>query len=372
MARPVDYSRWNHIEVSDDEDDTHPNIDKESLWRWKKQARLEREKREAEEKRKIQEEHARVKSKLIEARTELKDDQLAADLAAQEAAYAAKEAEIERMERLYPKWSSSNMCKDGFSKSVVNKAAFADAKPKTEQEDQKLQSEFFKKHGSEIREFGAIKTMEQSENYLLEHPHLLCEYTANYLIVRCVDLEVEEKKAEMLVCAHQCLTMQYIMEIAKTQGGRATPAMAKQYFVRIKAAAQEYKAAFDDEYKSLVERIEKRARERVQEAVAEYEAEEKAKRIAASPGGLDPEEVMESLPQSLKDAFASREVSALQEALLGMSVKDAKYHMDRCAKSGLWVPAPDSDEDANADPTSPAQQEGFDEDGQEIYEEVED
>lgn len=29
----VDYSKWKNIEVSDDEDDTHPNIDTPSLFR---------------------------------------------------------------------------------------------------------------------------------------------------------------------------------------------------------------------------------------------------------------------------------------------------------------------------------------------------
>lgn len=39
---PLDYSKWKDIEVSDDEDDTHPNIDTPSLFRWRHQARLER------------------------------------------------------------------------------------------------------------------------------------------------------------------------------------------------------------------------------------------------------------------------------------------------------------------------------------------
>lgn len=35
----VDYSVWDHIEVSDDEDETHPNIDTASLFRWRHQVR---------------------------------------------------------------------------------------------------------------------------------------------------------------------------------------------------------------------------------------------------------------------------------------------------------------------------------------------
>lgn len=30
MSKPFDYSKWDNIELSDDEDDVHPNIDRES------------------------------------------------------------------------------------------------------------------------------------------------------------------------------------------------------------------------------------------------------------------------------------------------------------------------------------------------------
>lgn len=36
----IDYSVWDHIEVSDDEDDTHPNIDTPSLFRWRHQVNI--------------------------------------------------------------------------------------------------------------------------------------------------------------------------------------------------------------------------------------------------------------------------------------------------------------------------------------------
>ena len=39
-AKMVDYSVWDHIEVSDDEDETHPNIDTASLFRWRHQVGL--------------------------------------------------------------------------------------------------------------------------------------------------------------------------------------------------------------------------------------------------------------------------------------------------------------------------------------------
>lgn len=44
-----DYSKWDNIELSDDEDDLHPNIDKESWFRLKHRTRLEREEKEDNE-----------------------------------------------------------------------------------------------------------------------------------------------------------------------------------------------------------------------------------------------------------------------------------------------------------------------------------
>ena len=57
---------------------------------------------------------------------------------------------------------------------------------------------------------------------------------------------------------------------------------------RIQVADPEYKKAFDDELVAFKKRIRKRAEEKI----AEYEREERL-----GPGGLDPLEVMESLPK---------------------------------------------------------------------------
>lgn len=54
------------------------------------------------------------------------------------------------------------------------------------------------------------------------------------------------------------------------------------------------------------------------------------------PGGLDPVEVYESLPESMQDAFESRDTEKLKEALMKMDVGDAERHMKRCVDSGLW------------------------------------
>ena len=60
-------------------------------------------------------------------------------------------------------------------------------------------------------------------------------------------------------------------------------------------ADREYKRAFDNEVESFKSRIRTRAKQKVDEAMKEYEEEERQKRLG--PGGLDPAEVFESLPE---------------------------------------------------------------------------
>ena len=60
----VDYSKWSHIEVSDDEDDTHPNIDTPSLFRWRHRARVERMEEQKKDKEKLEKETHEHKKRL--------------------------------------------------------------------------------------------------------------------------------------------------------------------------------------------------------------------------------------------------------------------------------------------------------------------
>ena len=65
--------------------------------------------------------------------------------------------------------------------------------------------------------------------------------------------------------------------------------------VYIQTADQQYQDAFNDELESFKGRVRGRAKIRIEKAMKEYEEEERQKRIG--PGGLDPVEVYESLPE---------------------------------------------------------------------------
>ncbi|CAF4351166.1 unnamed protein product [Adineta steineri] len=120
----------------------------------------------------------------------------------------------------------------------------------------------------------------------------------------------------------------------------------------MKTADEQYKQGFVDELNAFRERVQTRAKQKVADAVKQYEEEERQKRLG--PGGLDPIEVMESLPKELQECFESRDISQLQECLSKLPREEAAQHLDRCIKSGLWVPNAkdaegDDEEDAKHD-----------------------
>ncbi|XP_031674834.1 hsp90 co-chaperone Cdc37 [Oncorhynchus kisutch] len=356
-SRTIDYSVWDHIEVSDDEDETHPNIDTPSLFRWRHQARVEKqvafeekgeelERNMAECKRRLEEVQYRVKELEEEGKKEGEEERKTALSKAQ-----AEEKKYRKDQRLWEKkmeehrreekkmpWNVDTLSKEGFSKSMLN--IKPDVTEETEEQKEEKHQTFVDKHKKEIKHFGMLRRWEDSQKYLSDHPYLVCEETANFLVIMCIDLEVEEKHGLMDQVAHQTIVMQFILELAKSL--KIDPrGCFREFFQKIKTADQPYQEAFTDELESFKERVRGRAKIRIQKAMEEEEEEERQNRLG--PGGLDPVEVYDTLPEEMKKCFDDKDISMLQEAISKMDPMEAKGHMKRCIDSGLWVPNANTD-----------------------------
>lgn len=340
----VDYSKWNNIEVSDDEDDTHPNIDNASLFRWRHQARLERmaeEQRLKEElelkKKEIEEKKSELSSKLNTAK-DVTTDVIQKELEkveVEEKQLKEKELEQKKKEKVTP-WNVDTISKDGFAKTVLNKKEPSKNRENlTEEEKLDIQRTFNKKYEKDLKEYGMLSKPEDSKRYLQAHPDLCCEETANYLVIWCVNLVVEGKDNLMEHVAKQCISMQYVLELAKQLEVDPRGCVAS-FFNRIQMADEQYKNAFEDELSAFKTRVRERGQKRLEEARKEVEEEERKNRLG--PGGLDPVDVFESLPETLQRCFESRDISMLQKAIQDLPEEEARVHMKRCIDSGLWVP----------------------------------
>lgn len=373
----VDYSVWDKIEVSDDEDDTHPNIDTSSLFRWRHQARVERMEQFQKEKEENEKSWAESKKKLADCQKKIHELELQGtdnakselqklqpelqQLKKEERDWEKKAGELRKKEKTMP-WNVDTLSKDGFSKCVINKKP--EVHEETEEEKELKHKTFVEKYQKQLKHFGMLRRWEDSQKYLSDNPHLVCEETANYLVIWCIDLEVEEKHALMEQVAHQTIVMQFILELAKSL--KVDPrACFRQFFTKIKTADQQYMEAFNDELESFKERVRGRAKVRIEKALKEYEEEERKKRLG--PGGLDPVEVYETLPPELQKCFDSKDIQMLQDTISKMDPTEAKYYMKQCIDSGLWVPnskAPE-DEDKAEDGGEPIYEEAKKENSEE-------
>ncbi|XP_068444964.1 hsp90 co-chaperone Cdc37 isoform X1 [Clinocottus analis] len=349
----IDYSVWDHIYVSDDEDAANPYVDTPSLFRMRHRTRLEKmagfqqrgedlECNLLECKRQLDEAQGRLK-KLEDGRREgEKDEDAEAELKKAQAevkklrkdekSFEKMMEEHRREEKKLP-WDVDSISKEGFSKSVLNiKPA---TKEETEEEKVERHKTFVEQYAKEIKHFGMMRRWDDSQKYLSDNPHLVCEETANCLVVICIDFEIEEKRALMEQVAHQAIVMQFILDLARALKVDARGCF-RQFFSKIKTADKPYRDEFDRELQLLKERIRECAQARKESETKELEEDERQEGLG--PGGLDPLEVYESLPKEVQKGFDEKNLQMLQEAINKLDLEEGKYHLRRCIESGLWVP----------------------------------
>jgi len=330
----VDYSKWKDIEISDDEDDTHPNIDTPSLFKWRHEARVQRSEEEQKERERLEKEKKEFEKKIKAAKDSSSAFSLK-QLEEERKKIEEQEKELKKKEKMQP-WNVDTISTPGFSKTVINNPPPPkEEAPLTEEELAKRLKEFTAKNESLLKKYGMLRRYEDSQKFLQDHPELVHDDTAHYLLIWCINLEMEEKSSLMEHVAHQCICMQFILELAKHM--KVDPrACVPAFYRRMESTEAEYIASFNDELNSLKERIRVRAKQKLQLIMEEYEKEEREKRLG--PGGLDPVEVFESLPKELQDCFENKDIGRLQQVLSTLPEDEAKLHLKRCVDSGMWIP----------------------------------
>ena len=324
---PVNYSKWDNIELSDDEDNFHPNIDNNLMIRLQREKRQQREKEEQEKRDKL----------------------------AKEGTIQAKE-EIDRMER-QKKLHVGNICQDKFNSKHEKGASSHSADPKPEA-DTKVKvaatdessfadgyEAFMEANREILLEYAAIdEEDERSEQFVLKHTQLLSEHATGFYLLHCINLQAEGKTREMKKAARQYLLLTYVCDLAKSMPGRDARDAIKPLFRKM-LTNQQAAQAFEEHLEKYVAHVKTRAEVKKKEAEEAAEAGEEdgeyvtlQKGEHVGPGGLDPAEVFETLPKVMQEAFGERSVDALKTALTKLSAEDAQYHMQRCIDSGLWDP----------------------------------
>jgi len=360
MSKGFDYSKWDHIELSDDEEDFHPNIDNDSMIRMKRRTREEREGNEEVQKKKMaadKDKHQKLVDQLTSKIAALGSDE-DAELEKKSLLKQKKKAEsdrdtvskaLQKMDK-EKKWNVGNLCRVVEDRTIIvpdkkeNSAAAAGPASALDYE------KHVKSYEGLLRMYGKIRPFKESQEFLERHTDLLNEHATGFLLLWCLELEMQGNTDEMKEVARQQMLLQYVLDLAKSM--KADPRAAlRPFFSKVDAKVDGHATGFQEDVDSFVVKLQKRAvdkkKEMEEEAAAEGEGEgeeeyvelSKEERLAQAPGDLDPLEVFESLPDAMKEAFSEQDIPKLHKAVEKMDAKDAKYHIDRCVQSGLWVPS---------------------------------
>ena len=205
--------------------------------------------------------------------------------------------------------------------------------------------QFTQKYADIVEQFMSLESMDKSKDFLLQHGDILLQENAsNYLLLASLEDEMNGYHTKMRLVARQSQIISNIAELAKSL--KLHPGnVIHPFFQRMenKELFMGFMAGVND----FAKRIEVRAiqkRKEINEERAREAAEQEDKvdmseiplEERLGPGGLDPVEVFESLPESMQVAFESREKERLVAALEAMPPDEAEYHMKRCVDSGLW------------------------------------
>lgn len=348
----VDYSKWKNIEISDDEDDTHPNIDTGSLFRWRHKARVEKMQEQQRTMQKLTQEERELEQKLAQLSVDVDDqdhDQQQAEQLRDQLKHVQEElAQMEKIQKKQP-WNVDTLSQDGWSQTVLNKKCLLpQEEPAAQAEDLTDKTvddylSFVGKHEATIKKFAFLARFEDSRRFMMTNPELASKYTLDYLMLWCVQLKINSKLALFEHVARQAVTIEILLDLAKSTKNDPRSCI-ETFFDKAIKGMDRFTVVFEEELAGFKERIEEGVKKRVDSLMQEHEQHPEEDKVVG-PGGLDPVEVFNSLPEEMQECFQTRDKNKLMEVVTTMDKEEAELHMKRCVDSGLWNPKCEEDAD---------------------------
>lgn len=239
------------------------------------------------------------------------------------------------------KWNADNMCKTAENRNVISGPG-AQVGPEPRLPTEQVADgycEFVEEHEELLEQYISMGSAELEEvfEFLKEHGDKLLqgEHAESYLLLDCLEKEMNDEHEDMVKSARQNQLLVQIREFSRSMRRPARDGVVPIFdrLLEHEETQKSFQSAVDD----FVKRVEKRAVVKKKEMDAEREAEQGADE--EGPGGLTPMDVMKTLPGEMQEAFRTKDIQRLQRAIESLPEDEAKYHLQRCEESGLWVPA---------------------------------
>lgn len=321
MPSGFDYSKWDRLQDSEDEDTFHPNLDTGLNVRVN---RITRDRKEEE----IDQEQQKAKA----------------------------EGKLEKVEQLESKrpLHVGNVCRVAEERTIVNwsKGSATDRNVKDGEEfSVDGYFEFKKEHAKLLDEFSEADWEKSHQMLNAKGDVLLDTHANNYFLLSALDEQMKGNKKQVLKLGRQGQIISQIHQLAKPMR-RHPRDLVHRFFERFDAG--EAKAAFQEGVVHFLKHIEKRAvdkrKEEEEEAAAQVQEQAQEQQAVPlieamysmtpeerkGPGGLDPVEVFESLPKQFQECFKSCDVEMLKKVAAEMPDAEFDHHFKRCIDAGLW------------------------------------
>jgi len=326
MSKGFDYSKWDRLEISDDEETFHPNLDKGLNIRVNRITRDRKEEEIDAEKKKLEAEGHHDKAEKMESKRPL---------------------------------HVGNVCKVAEERTIVNWSD-GNRKDRLQKDGEEFQvDEYFlfkEEHAALLEEFTEA-SWEKSHSMLAEKGGILLDDCANnFFLLTALEEEMKGNKERVAKIGRQGQIISQIHQLAKPMN-RPARDLVHRFFERFDSGQAQ--AAFQEGVDHFLGHIRKRAidkkREEAEEAQRQAEeqasapAEEEVKAVSLveamhqmpkeermGPGGLDPVEVFPTLPEDMQECFRSGDVELLKKTATEMDPEEFEKHFKRCIDCGLW------------------------------------
>lgn len=324
--RGINYSKWDHIECSDDDTEDLPrSIDKKSYERYQKSKRQERDINENKEKIKLTKKLNILKDK-YEQLGNVGKNHIAGQKLKNEINDIDKK--LEKLEK-YKHWNVDNMCHVVEDRSVINtkeekKIINTDVLDENQIMDGYI--DFCENYAQISEEFiKCNKNLEKSEIMLFENDCLFSEHAETYLLLDCLEKEMNGEHELMLIAAYQQQILTQIRELSKSIN-RPIQDAGKLFFEKQIDNDSSFQEAVDLFSDKIIERAKVKKKQMDEERARESDSE------------VDPDvqALLDELPKSMLDAFQKQDLRALHLAVASLPEEKGKYYMRRCEEVGLW------------------------------------
>mmetsp|Transcript_41859 Transcript_41859/g.126715 ORF Transcript_41859/g.126715 Transcript_41859/m.126715 type:complete len:325 (-) Transcript_41859:119-1093(-) len=315
-----DYAKWDRLEISDDEETFHPNLDTGLNIRVNRITRDRKEEEIDTEKKKLEEKGDFERAARLEGKRPLHVNNLC---------HVAEERTIiqssDGSRKDKHKKGEESFCVDDFS--------------------------MFKSDNKSVLDRFANAGWEESQSLLMEYGHILMdEYANSYFMLTALEEEMKGNRPEVVKLCRQGQIISQIYQLAEPMK-RPPRDLVPRFFEKFNR--DESKAAFQEGVDHFLKHLIQRAKDKKKEEEAAEEQVEQpvedaqpvslveamhqmSKEERMGPGGLDPVEVFETLPESMQQCFKTGDVDMLKQVAQSMDHVEFENHFQRCIDAGLW------------------------------------